>query len=71
MHDGFDAIAVWPILNALVNTACGAGWLSVNHGGGVRIGFSLHAGMVVVGHGSAEAEQRLVRGRIKGVGSAL
>jgi urocanate hydratase len=59
MKDGSDAIADWPILNALVNTSCGAGWVSVHHGGGVGIGYSLHAGMVVVADGSAEAEQRL------------
>jgi urocanate hydratase len=61
MKDGSDAIADWPILNALVNTACGAGWVSVHHGGGVGIGYSLHAGMVVIADGSAEAEQRLRR----------
>jgi urocanate hydratase len=61
MRDGSDAIADWPILNALVNTACGAGWVSVHHGGGVGIGYSLHAGMVVVADGSAEAEERLAR----------
>jgi urocanate hydratase len=61
MKDGSDAIADWPILNALVNTACGAGWVSVHHGGGVGIGYSLHAGMVVVADGSAEAERRLQR----------
>jgi urocanate hydratase len=59
MRDGSDAIADWPILNALINTACGAGWVSVHHGGGVGIGYSLHAGMVVVADGSAEAERRL------------
>jgi urocanate hydratase len=59
MKDGSDAIADWPILNALVNTACGAGWVSVHHGGGVGIGYSLHAGMVVVADGSPEAEERL------------
>jgi urocanate hydratase len=59
MRDGSDAIADWPVLNALVNTACGAGWVSVHHGGGVGIGYSLHAGMVVVADGSAEAERRL------------
>jgi urocanate hydratase len=59
MKDGSDAIADWPILNALINTACGAGWISVHHGGGVGIGYSLHAGMVVVADGSAEAERRL------------
>ncbi len=61
MKDGSDAIADWPILNALSNTACGAGWVSVHHGGGVGIGYSLHAGMVVVADGSAEAESRLAR----------
>jgi urocanate hydratase len=59
MKDGSDAIADWPILNALINTACGAGWVSVHHGGGVGIGYSLHAGMVVVADGSADADQRL------------
>ena len=59
MKDGSDAIADWPILNALVNTAGGASWVSVHHGGGVGIGYSLHAGMVIVADGSAEAEQRL------------
>ncbi len=61
MKDGSDAIADWPVLNALVNTACGAGWVSVHHGGGVGIGYSLHAGMVVVADGSADAEERLRR----------
>jgi urocanate hydratase len=61
MKDGSDAIADWPILNALVNTACGAGWVSVHHGGGVGIGYSLHAGMVVVCDGSADADRRLER----------
>jgi urocanate hydratase len=59
MRDGSDAIADWPILNALLNTACGAGWVSVHHGGGVGIGYSLHAGMVVVADGSDEAAMRL------------
>jgi urocanate hydratase len=59
MKDGSDAIADWPVLNALLNTACGAGWVSVHHGGGVGIGYSLHAGMVVVADGSAEASRRL------------
>src|SRR5207248_193529 len=61
MKDGSDAIADWPVLNALVNTACGASWVSVHHGGGVGIGYSLHAGMVVVADGSEEAEVRLRR----------
>jgi len=59
MKDGSDAIADWPILNALINTACGAGWVSVHHGGGVGIGYSLHAGMVAVADGSADADRRL------------
>ncbi len=59
MKDGSDAIADWPILNALINTACGAGWVSVHHGGGVGIGYSLHAGMVVLADGSPEAQRRL------------
>src|ERR1700737_4903494 len=61
MIDGSDAIADWPLLNALINTACGAGWVSVHHGGGVGIGYSLHAGMVVVADGSKESERRLER----------
>jgi urocanate hydratase len=61
MRDGSDAIADWPILNALVNTAAGAHWVSVHHGGGVGIGYSIHAGMVVVADGSAEAADRLER----------
>ena len=55
MRDGSDAIADWPILNALVNTAAGATWVSFHHGGGVGIGYSLHAGMVVVADGTPEA----------------
>jgi urocanate hydratase len=61
MKDGSDAIADWPILNALVNTAAGASWVSVHHGGGVGIGYSLHAGMVVVADGTPEAGVRLER----------
>jgi urocanate hydratase len=61
MKDGSDAIADWPILNALLNTAGGASWVSVHHGGGVGIGLSIHAGMVVVCDGSKEAEERLQR----------
>jgi urocanate hydratase len=59
MKDGSDAIADWPILNALLNTAAGAHWVSVHHGGGVGIGYSLHAGMVVVADGSEDARERL------------
>jgi urocanate hydratase len=61
MKDGSDAIADWPILNALVNTAAGAHWVSVHHGGGVGIGYSIHAGMVVVADGSENATERLER----------
>jgi urocanate hydratase len=61
MRDGSDAIADWPILNALVNVAAGATWVSVHHGGGVGIGNSIHAGMVVVADGTAEAAERLAR----------
>ena len=61
MRDGSDAIADWPILNALVNVAAGATWVSVHHGGGVGIGNSIHAGMVVVADGSADAAERLER----------
>jgi urocanate hydratase len=61
MADGSDAIADWPILNALLNTAAGATWVSVHHGGGVGIGNSIHAGMVVVADGTADAAERLER----------
>jgi urocanate hydratase len=61
MRDGSDAIADWPILNALVNVAAGATWVSVHHGGGVGIGLSIHAGMVVLADGTAEAAERLGR----------
>jgi urocanate hydratase len=61
MRDGSDAIADWPILNALVNVAAGATWVSVHHGGGVGIGNAIHAGMVVVADGSAEMAERLER----------
>jgi urocanate hydratase len=61
MKDGSDAIADWPILNALLNTAAGATWVSFHHGGGVGIGYSLHAGMVVVADGTAAAAERLGR----------
>src|SRR5689334_16080622 len=61
MRDGSDAIADWPVLNALLNASAGATWVSVHHGGGVGIGYSLHAGMVVVADGSADADTRLER----------
>src|SRR3712207_4907371 len=65
LHDALpiwsDAIADWPILNALLNTAAGATWVSVHHGGGVGIGYSLHAGMVIVADGTEDAATRLER----------
>jgi urocanate hydratase len=61
MKDGSDAIADWPILNAMINTAAGASWVSVHHGGGVGMGYSIHAGMVVVADGSEGAARRLER----------
>jgi urocanate hydratase len=61
MRDGSDAVADWPLLNALVNTAAGASWVSIHNGGGVGIGYSQHAGMVVVADGSELAAQRLER----------
>jgi urocanate hydratase len=61
MLDGSDAVADWPILNALVNTAGGASWVSLHHGGGVGMGYSIHAGMVIVADGTEDAAQRLSR----------
>jgi len=61
MLDGSDAIADWPLLNAMLNTACGASWVSIHHGGGVGIGYSVHAGMVCVVEGTATADRRLER----------
>ena len=61
MLDGSDAVADWPLLNALVNTAAGASWVSLHHGGGVGMGYSIHAGMVIVADGTPEAAARLAR----------
>jgi len=61
MRDGSDAIADWPVLNALLNASAGATWVAVHHGGGVGIGYSLHAGMVVVADGTSEADEKLER----------
>jgi len=61
MKDGSDAVADWPVLNALVNTAGGASWVSLHHGGGVGIGYSIHAGMVIVADGTDDAERRIKR----------
>jgi urocanate hydratase len=61
MLDGSDAVADWPLLNALVNTAGGASWVSLHQGGGVGMGYSIHAGMVIVADGTQEAAARLAR----------
>jgi urocanate hydratase len=61
MADGSDAIADWPLLNALVNTACGASWVSIHHGGGVGMGKSIHAGQVCVADGTDLAASRIER----------
>jgi len=61
MKDGSDAIADWPLLNAMLNTACGASWVSLHHGGGVGIGYSIHAGMVIVADGTESGDRRLER----------
>ena len=61
MKDGSDAIGDWPVLNAMLNVANGATWVSFHHGGGVGIGYSLHAGMVIVADGTDDAASRLER----------
>ena len=61
MLDGSDAVADWPVLNALINTAAGASWVSLHHGGGVGMGYSIHAGMVIVADGTDDAEKRIAR----------
>jgi len=61
MKDGSDAVADWPILNALTNAVAGASWISVHHGGGVGMGYSIHAGMVIVADGTREMDERLER----------
>jgi len=61
MKDGSDAVADWPVLNALINATNGASWISLHHGGGVGIGYSIHSGMVIVADGTQEAEQRISR----------
>jgi len=71
MKDGSDAIADWPILNALLNTAAGASWVSVHHGGGVGIGYAIHAGMVVVADGSDLAREKLGRVLVTDPGSGV
>jgi urocanate hydratase len=61
MQDGSDAIADWPILNALLNAVAGATWVSVHHGGGVGLGYSIHAGMCLVADGTRDAQKRIER----------
>jgi urocanate hydratase len=61
MKDGSDAISDWPLLNAMVNTACGSTWVSLHHGGGVGMGYSQHAGQVIVADGTEAAARRLER----------
>jgi urocanate hydratase len=71
MKDGSDAVADWPLLNALLNTASGASWVSLHHGGGVGIGNSIHAGMVIVCDGSADADRRLERVLVNDPGTGV
>jgi urocanate hydratase len=71
MRDGSDAIADWPLLNALLNTASGATWVSIHHGGGVGIGYSIHAGQVIVADGTPEAARRLERVLTKDPGTGV
>ena len=71
MRDGSDAVADWPILNALLNTASGASWVSFHHGGGVGMGYSLHAGVVIVADGSARAERALERVLVNDPGTGV
>jgi urocanate hydratase len=71
MRDGSDAVADWPLLNALLNTASGASWVSLHHGGGVGIGNSIHAGMVIVCDGSSEADARLARVLVNDPGTGV
>jgi len=71
MLDGSDAIADWPILNALLNAVAGATWVSVHHGGGVGVGYSIHAGMCLVADGTKEAEKRVVRVLTTDPGTAI
>jgi urocanate hydratase len=71
MQDGSDAVADWPVLNALLNTASGASWVSFHHGGGVGMGYSLHAGMVIVADGSARAAEQLARVLVNDPGTGV
>jgi urocanate hydratase len=71
MKDGTDAVSDWPLLNALLNTAGGATWVSLHHGGGVGMGYSQHAGMVIVADGSEAAAKRLARVLVNDAGSGV
>jgi len=71
MKDGSDAVADWPLLNALLNAVSGATWVSIHHGGGVGIGNSIHAGMVVVADGTKEAAARLSRVLVNDPGTGV
>ena len=71
MRDGSDAIADWPLLNALLNTASGATWVSIHHGGGVGMGRSLHAGQVVVADGTPLAAEKIARVLVNDPGSGV
>jgi urocanate hydratase len=71
MKDGSDAVADWPVLNALLNTASGASWVSFHHGGGVGMGYALHAGVVIVADGSERAEKALARVLVNDPGTGV
>ena len=71
MRDGSDAIADWPLLNALLNTASGATWVSIHHGGGVGIGRSIHAGQVIVADGTELAAQKIARVLVNDPGTGV
>ncbi|MBS0344771.1 MAG: urocanate hydratase, partial [Proteobacteria bacterium] len=71
MKDGTDAVSDWPLLNAMLNTAGGATWVSLHHGGGVGMGYSQHSGMVIVCDGTDEAEKRLARVLVNDCGSGV
>jgi len=71
MRDGTDAVSDWPLLNALLNTASGATWVSLHHGGGVGMGYSQHAGVVIVADGTDAAAKRLARVLVNDSGSGV
>ena len=71
MKDGTDAVSDWPLLNALLNTAGGATWVSLHHGGGVGMGYSQHSGMVIVADGTDAAAERLARVLVNDCGSGV